>query len=66
MSDKCHIFRGFKPRSKKDREARLRNLFLASVLHLPSDPSHSEQVPNVSDSVRSAPPDLTESRGRFS
>lgn len=63
-TDKCHIYRGLKPQSKKDRAASPKSLLMQSAFRLSLEPSYLEWVQSTSELVRSALPVLTESSSR--
>lgn len=54
MQEQCRIFRSFKPRTKKDRDNRLKFLLMGAVLCPPSAPIQVELAPSTWMLVRSA------------
>lgn len=62
VRERCQICRNFKPRMKKDREARLRAILMEAALRPVSEPSRLDSAPSTLASVRSAPPELHVSR----
>ncbi|XP_065412399.1 CLK4-associating serine/arginine rich protein-like [Chrysemys picta bellii] len=53
QTDKCKIYKAFRPRTKKERDFRLRQLLMEAALS--PDPPSARQAPTPSASVRSTP-----------
>lgn len=66
IGDHCWICSAFKPRTKKDQEARLKVLLMNTVLSSSSEPSHLNSALSTSLLVQSTHPAIQEAQHRSS